>query len=302
MSDQARETAQTEHQTGFLGLIERAGNRLPDPAFIFLYLIIAMVIISVITAVMGLSALHPTQTNPDGSAVLVEARSVLSAASLQHLLVEMPEIFTGFHPLGYVLVVMLGAGVAERAGLFGTAMRAAVRDVPKMLLTPAVALVAMIAPIVGLLVGTVSGYAGGWVDIVLMRVTDIFLAFPRLVLALAFVAALGAGIENAVLAISLTAWPPYARLARAETLTIRSSDFISAIRLQGAGPLLIITKHIWPLCISSLIVRFIIRTSGTCSARPTRPISGRRGRPGSPARRGPPRRPPRRRACSETSR
>jgi aminobenzoyl-glutamate transport protein len=143
MSDQARETAQTEHQTGFLGLIERAGNRLPDPAFIFLYLIIAMVIISVITAVMGLSALHPTQTNPDGSAVLVEARSVLSADSLQHLLVEMPEIFTGFHPLGYVLVVMLGAGVAERAGLFGTAMRAAVRDVPKMLLTPAVALVAM---------------------------------------------------------------------------------------------------------------------------------------------------------------
>ena len=115
MSDQARETAQTEHQTGFLGLIERAGNRLPDPAFIFLYLIIAMVIISVITAVMGLSALHPTQTNPDGSAVLVEARSVLSAASLQHLLVEMPEIFTGFHPLGYVLVVMLGGAAGGRA-------------------------------------------------------------------------------------------------------------------------------------------------------------------------------------------
>ncbi|MDF9304306.1 ABC transporter permease [Tritonibacter mobilis] len=125
-----------------------------------------------------------------------------------------------------------------------------------------VALVAMIAPIVGLLVGTVSGYVGGWVDIMLMRVTDIFLAFPRLVLALAFVAALGAGIENAVLAISLTAWPPYARLARAETLTIRSSDFISAIRLQGAGPLLIITKHIWPLCISSLIVRVTLDMAG----------------------------------------
>jgi aminobenzoyl-glutamate transport protein len=55
----------------------------------------------------------------------------------------MPEIFTGFHPLGYVLVVMLGAGVAERAGLFGTAMRAAVRDAPRFLLTPAVALAAM---------------------------------------------------------------------------------------------------------------------------------------------------------------
>jgi peptide/nickel transport system permease protein len=125
-----------------------------------------------------------------------------------------------------------------------------------------VALVALIAPIAGLLVGTVSGYAGGWTDTILMRITDIFLAFPRLVLALAFVAALGAGIENAVLAISLTAWPPYARIARAETLTIRSSDYISAIQLQGAGPLRIITKHIWPLCISSLIVRVTLDMAG----------------------------------------
>ena len=125
-----------------------------------------------------------------------------------------------------------------------------------------VALVALIAPVVGLVVGTVSGYVGGWIDIVLMRITDIFLAFPRLVLALAFVAALGAGIENAVLAISLTAWPPYARIARAETLTIRSSDYIAAIRLQGAGALRIITRHIWPLCISSLIVRVTLDMAG----------------------------------------
>lgn len=125
-----------------------------------------------------------------------------------------------------------------------------------------VLLVAMIAPIAGLLVGTVSGYLGGWADIVLMRITDIFLAFPRLVLALAFVAALGAGIENAVLAISLTAWPPYARIARAETLTIRSSDYINAVRLQGAGAIRIITKHIWPLCISSLIVRVTLDMAG----------------------------------------
>jgi peptide/nickel transport system permease protein len=125
-----------------------------------------------------------------------------------------------------------------------------------------VALVALIAPVVGLLVGTVSGYVGGWVDTVLMRITDIFLAFPRLVLALAFVAALGAGIENAVIAISLTAWPPYARIARAETLTIRSSDYIAAIKLQGASALRIITKHIWPLCISSLIVRVTLDMAG----------------------------------------
>ncbi len=125
-----------------------------------------------------------------------------------------------------------------------------------------VTLVALIAPIAGLLVGTIAGYTGGIVDAVLMRITDIFLAFPRLVLALAFVAVLGAGIENAVLAISLTAWPPYARIARAETLTIRNSDFIAAVQLQGAGPLRIITKHIWPLCISSLIVRVTLDMAG----------------------------------------
>ena len=125
-----------------------------------------------------------------------------------------------------------------------------------------VALVTLIAPVVGLLVGTVAGYLGGFVDATLMRITDVFLAFPRLVLALAFVAALGAGIENAVLAISLTAWPPYARMARAETLTIRNSDFIAAIRLQGAGPLRILVKHIWPLCLSSLIVRITLDMAG----------------------------------------
>ena len=114
--------------------------------------------------------------------------------------------------------------------------------------------VVMVAP-TGLLIGTAAGYMGGWVDTVLMRVTDVFLAFPRLILALAFVSALGPGIENAVIAIAFTAWPPYARVARAETLTIRNSDFIAAIRLQGAGPLRIVLGHVVPLCTSSLIVR-----------------------------------------------
>jgi peptide/nickel transport system permease protein len=114
--------------------------------------------------------------------------------------------------------------------------------------------VVMVAP-TGLLIGTAAGYLGGWVDTVLMRVTDVFLAFPRLILALAFVSALGPGIENAIIAIACTAWPPYARVARAETLTIRRSDFIAAIRLQGAGPLRIVLGHVVPLCTSSLIVR-----------------------------------------------
>lgn len=125
-----------------------------------------------------------------------------------------------------------------------------------------IGLVAIIAAPVGILIGTVSGYFGGFIDTVLMRITDIFLAFPKLILALAFVAALGPGIENAIIAISITSWPPYARIARAETITIRNSDFIKAIRLQGAGPIRIITGHIMPLCISSLIVRVTLDMAG----------------------------------------
>ena len=121
--------------------------------------------------------------------------------------------------------------------------------------------VLMVAP-TGLLIGTAAGYLGGWVDTVLMRVTDVFLAFPRLILALAFVSALGPGIENAVIAIAFTAWPPYARVARAETLTIRRSDFIAAIRLQGAGPIRIVLGHVIPLCTSSLIVRVGLDMAG----------------------------------------
>jgi peptide/nickel transport system permease protein len=125
-----------------------------------------------------------------------------------------------------------------------------------------VVLVAVLAAPVGLLVGTVSGYAGGWLDAVLMRVTDIFLAFPRLILALAFVAALGPGIENAVIAIAITSWPPYARIARAETLTIRQADYISAVKLIGASPWRIVLRHIMPLCLSSVIVRVTLDMAG----------------------------------------
>ena len=125
-----------------------------------------------------------------------------------------------------------------------------------------VGLVAVLAAPIGLAVGTASGYAGGWIDTVLMRITDIFLAFPRLVLALAFVAALGPGIENAVIAIAITSWPPYARIARAETLTIRRADHIAAIRLVGASPLRIVARHIMPLCVSSVIVRVTLDMAG----------------------------------------
>lgn len=121
-------------------------------------------------------------------------------------------------------------------------------------------IVAIVAP-VGLLVGSVAGYAGGWTERILMRITDVFLAFPKLVLALAFVSALKPGLTSVVLAIALTAWPPYARLARAETLVIRNADFVSAIRLTGASATRIVLRHIMPLCISSVIVRVALDVS-----------------------------------------
>ena len=123
-------------------------------------------------------------------------------------------------------------------------------------------LVAIIAAPIGLAMGTIAGYAGGWTDAILMRITDIFLAFPKLILALAFVAALGPGIENAIIAIAITSWPPYARIARAETLTVRNSDYIAAVQLMGASPFRIVLRHIMPLCLSSLIVRVTLDMAG----------------------------------------
>jgi peptide/nickel transport system permease protein len=125
-----------------------------------------------------------------------------------------------------------------------------------------VLLVAVLAAPVGLVVGAVSGYFGGWVDKVMMGITDIFLSMPKLILALAFVAALGPGIQNAIIAIAIATWPSYARIARAETITIRNSEFISAVELQGASKLRVIVAHILPLCTSSMIIRVTLDMAG----------------------------------------
>ena len=123
-------------------------------------------------------------------------------------------------------------------------------------------LVVVIVVPIGLMIGTTAGYCGGMVDSVLMRITDVALAFPKIVLALAFAAALGPGVINAVVAISITAWPAYARLARAETIRIAQADFIHASRLQGASGLRIVLRYIVPLCMSSVIVRATLDMAG----------------------------------------
>lgn len=125
-----------------------------------------------------------------------------------------------------------------------------------------VGLVTIIVVPIGLVIGVIAGYLGGLVDTVLMRLTDIFLAFPRLILAMAFVAVLGPGLENAVLAIALTTWSPFARIARAEALTIRNSEFILAAQVQGVSTVGILTRHVTPLCASSVIVRLTLDMAG----------------------------------------
>jgi peptide/nickel transport system permease protein len=125
-----------------------------------------------------------------------------------------------------------------------------------------VALVSVVTAPIGLVLGCAAGYFGGWVEAVLMRVTDVFLALPRLILALAFVAALGPGIENAVLAIAIVSWPPYARVARAESLTLRHAEFVDAVRLAGASGGRIVLRHIMPLCLPSVIVRMSLDMAG----------------------------------------
>ncbi len=155
MTDAPSTTPAKDPAKGFLGWVERTGNKLPDPVFLFFYLIIILVLISVIVALSGGSATLSKDVlsgMPDsqikrfkiGSDGVIPAISLLSAENISKLWVEMPKTFTHFHPLGYVLVVMLGAGVAERSGLFASAMRSAVRGAPLYLLTPVVALVAMI--------------------------------------------------------------------------------------------------------------------------------------------------------------
>jgi peptide/nickel transport system permease protein len=131
----------------------------------------------------------------------------------------------------------------------------------RLTLSIAMLVVVIVVP-VGLMIGTTAGFFGGWVDNVLMRITDVALAFPKIVLALAFAAALGPGVVNAVIAISITAWPAYARLSRAETLRLVEADFIHVARLQGASRLRILLRYIVPLCSSSVIVRATLDMAG----------------------------------------
>ncbi len=194
---------------------------------------LAMTGLAVVLALIAMALLAPVIFNP-------------SAATMQ-VLEDRLQPASWVHPFG---TDELGRDIMVRI-MFGARVTLTI-----------VGLVSLIVVPVGLGLGLPAGYFGGAIDAVLMRITDIFLAFPRLVLALAFAAALGPGIENAVIAIALTTWPPYARLARAETLTRRRAEFIEAAELQGASHLRILLTQIVPLCLPSVIIRLTLDMAG----------------------------------------
>jgi len=114
----------------------------------------------------------------------------------------------------------------------------------------------------GTMIGIVSGYFGGGVDNLLMRITDLFLAFPRLILAMAIAAALGRDLRNVVLAVAFTSWTIFARLARGQALAVKQQDYVEAARATGASRRRILFVHVLPMCISPVIIQGTIAMGG----------------------------------------
>jgi len=125
-----------------------------------------------------------------------------------------------------------------------------------------VALVTIITASVGIMLGMVSGYYGGWVDRTLMQITDVFLAFPGILLAIAFAAVLGAGLSNLILALCITSWVSYARLTRAQVLSLRQRQHVMAAESLGASTLRIMLKHMLPLLAAPLMVEATYSMAG----------------------------------------
>jgi len=123
-------------------------------------------------------------------------------------------------------------------------------------------LTAVIATSIGAPLGIVTGYFRGRVDDLLMRVTDMFMAFPRLILAMAIAAALRPTLENVIIAISLATWPAYARLARSVALALREENYVEAARAIGADPLRVLARHVLPGVISPLTIQVSLDMGG----------------------------------------
>jgi peptide/nickel transport system permease protein len=126
--------------------------------------------------------------------------------------------------------------------------------------------VVVMSGVIGSLLGVVAGYLGGWADELLMRITDIFFAFPALILAMAIAGALGPSLQNALIAISAVTWPVYARLLRGQVLALREREFVLAARTVGVPEWQIITRHLLPNMLAPLLVQGSFDMGGAITA------------------------------------
>ena len=123
-----------------------------------------------------------------------------------------------------------------------------------------------ISLLVGLLIGSISGYAGGWVDELIMRVIDILMAFPGILLAIAMTAVLGPSLDHVIFALCITGWVGFARLIRGQILTVREREYVQAARAIGAGPIRILRRHILPNTVAPMLVQATFGVAGAILA------------------------------------
>ncbi len=126
--------------------------------------------------------------------------------------------------------------------------------------------VVTISTIVGLLLGSVAGFVGRWVDGLIMRIIDMISAFPNFLLALGLVAMLGPSVRNVIIAMCLTSWASYARLVRGEVLHLKERDYVVSAQAMGAGPVRQVVLHIWPNLVGTLVVHCSFAMAGTIIA------------------------------------
>lgn len=123
-------------------------------------------------------------------------------------------------------------------------------------------IVLLVSGTIGTLIGIIAGYFGGGIDNILMRITDVFLAFPQLILAMAVAAALGRNLNNVVFAVAFTTWTNFARLARSQALAVKEEVYVEAARASGANNWRILFVHVLPMCISPVIIQGTIAMGG----------------------------------------
>jgi peptide/nickel transport system permease protein len=160
-------------------------------------------------------------------------------------------VFSPAHPLG---TDKLGRDVLSRT-LYGS----------RISLTVA-AVTVTLSLVLGVVVGSLSGYFGGWPDQLVMRAVDILLAFPGILLAIAFAAVLGPGLDHVIVALCLIGWTGYARLVRGEILSLREREFVHAARALGAGPVRLIRRHLIPNLLPPLFIQATFGLAGAILA------------------------------------